>query len=79
MPGEIGKGKGGFRPGMAPAPRTTKHNSFANTKGDHMPTAKSIFQTWGNQARQAEYDEFLGPAPADKHLIQVSMITHSGT
>ncbi|KAH7274626.1 hypothetical protein MRS44_000521 [Fusarium solani] len=74
MPGEIGKGKGGFRPGMAPAPRTTKHNSFANTKGDHMPTAKSIFQTWGNQARQAEYDEFLGPAPADKHLIQLTHV-----
>lgn len=84
MPGEIGKGKGkgkgkgDFRPGMASAPRTAKNASFANTKDAHMPTAKSIFQTWGNRARQAEYDEFLGPAPPDKNLIQASLRTHPG-
>ncbi|KAJ4311951.1 hypothetical protein N0V84_010187 [Fusarium piperis] len=74
MPGEIGKGKGGFRPGTAFAHRAAKNGAFANTKDAHMPTAKSIFQAWGDRARQAEYDEFLGPAPADKHLIQLTHV-----
>ncbi|KAM0437440.1 hypothetical protein ACHAPT_001802 [Fusarium lateritium] len=69
-----GKGKGGFRPGTALLPKGAKPGAFASTKDDHMPTAKSIFQGRENRARQAEYNEFLGPAPVDKHLIQLTHV-----
>ncbi|KAM5356303.1 hypothetical protein ACJ41O_002949 [Fusarium nematophilum] len=67
------RGNAGFTARKGP-PGTKKTGSFANTKKDHMPTAKSIFQHREDKARQAEDEEYLGPPPPDRSLIQLSHV-----
>ncbi|KAF4451341.1 hypothetical protein FALBO_16346 [Fusarium albosuccineum] len=55
-----------------PLPKNAKAGTFASTKKDHMPTAKSMYQDREEKVRRVEDEEFLGPPPADKNLIQVS-------
>lgn len=52
-------------------PSTLK--KFASTKGDQMPTAKSMRQEEGDKIRQAEEAEYLGRPPDNKDLIQVKL------
>ena len=64
---ESQRGKGRFPPSTRPSTL----EKFASTKGDQMPTAKSMRQEKDNKIRQAEEAEYLGRPPDNKELIQV--------
>ncbi|KAJ4131964.1 hypothetical protein NW768_006164 [Fusarium equiseti] len=57
---------------LSTRPSTLK--KFASTKGDHMPTAKSMRQEKDDKIRQAEEAEYLGRPPDNKDLIQVTHV-----
>ncbi|KAJ4008057.1 hypothetical protein NW752_009935 [Fusarium irregulare] len=67
---ESRRGRGKFPPSTRPS----TVEKFASTKGDQMPTAKSMRQEKDNKIRQAEEAEYLGRPPDNKELIQVTHI-----
>ncbi|RBR06519.1 uncharacterized protein FIESC28_11031 [Fusarium coffeatum] len=67
---ESQRGRGKFP--LSTRPSTLE--KFASTKGDQMPTAKSMRQEKDNKIRQAEEAEYLGRPPDNKELIQVTHI-----
>ncbi|RGP76576.1 hypothetical protein FSPOR_7 [Fusarium sporotrichioides] len=75
-----GRGRGGAQRGrgnFSPPAGLSRTAKFASTKNDHMPTSKSMRQDRDERIRQAEDTEYLDRPPADKDLIQATLVLPS--